>query len=66
MDLQKVLWSLPSSSSDSLIPAKISLCIGLPVMIRKNIATELNITKGQQGRVHSWRSKRGSKGQINA
>ncbi|KIY61017.1 hypothetical protein CYLTODRAFT_326086, partial [Cylindrobasidium torrendii FP15055 ss-10] len=61
--VQDLLWSLPSHCSDSLIPGKISLCVGMPVMIRYNLATELNITKGQQGTVHSWSSGIGSRGQ---
>ncbi|PBK87472.1 hypothetical protein ARMGADRAFT_855659, partial [Armillaria gallica] len=45
------------------IPGKLSLCIGLPVMIRRNTATELGITKGQEGTVYGWQSRKGSKGQ---
>ncbi len=32
-------------------------------MIRNNIATELCITKGQEGFVYAWQSRIGSKGQ---
>ena len=46
------------------IPGKLSLCVGMPVMIRNNSATELCITKGQEATVHSWQSDVGSKGQI--
>ena len=45
------------------IPGKLSLCIGLPVMIRNNDATELFITKGQEGHIVGWKSGIGSKGQ---
>lgn len=50
-ELQEILWSLPSSASKSLVLGILSLCIGMPVTIRANIVTELNITKGQAARV---------------
>ena len=49
-DMQDVVWNLKHSSSEH-IPGKLSLCIGLPVMIRNNDAKELCITKGQEGHV---------------
>ena len=48
--MQDALWNLRHSASEH-IPGKISLCIGLPVMIRNNDATELCITKGQEGHI---------------
>jgi hypothetical protein len=54
--LQKLLWDLPHSSSDKHIPGKLSLCIGMPVMLRHNDATECCITKGAEGTVVSWQS----------
>jgi hypothetical protein len=53
--LQKILWDLQHSATDH-IPGKLSLCIGLPVMIRYNEATELCITKGQEGHVVGWQA----------
>lgn len=41
--LQNILWQLPHSAADKT--GKISLCLGLPVMIKCNIATELCICK---------------------
>jgi len=38
------------------VAGKLSLCIGLPVIIRHNYATELCITKGQEGTVCGWDS----------
>ncbi len=35
----------------------------MPVMIRQNTATELGITKGQEGTVYAWQSVAGSRGQ---
>jgi hypothetical protein len=61
--LQKLLWELPHSSADKQIPGKLTLCIGMPVMIKCNVATELCITNGQEATVVGWQSKRGSRGQ---
>ena len=50
---QEALWNCSPHMSDHLA-AKLSLCIGLPVMIRNNEATEMCITKGQEGTVVGW------------
>ena len=57
------LWSQPPSSTDKHIAGKLSICIGLPVMIHHNFATEICMTWGQEGFIHGWQSKIGSKGQ---
>ena len=62
-DMQDALWNLRHSASEH-IPGKLSLCIGLPVMIRNNDATELCITKGQEGHIVGWKSGIGSRGQV--
>ncbi|KAK0189189.1 hypothetical protein F5146DRAFT_1104505 [Armillaria mellea] len=36
----------------------------MPIMIQHNAATELGITKGQEGTVYAWQSSQGSKGQC--
>ena len=51
-EMKDGLWSQPPSSTDKHIAGKLSLCIGLPVMIRYNFATEMCMT-GTRG-VHSW------------
>ena len=61
--IQDAIWSQPPCSNDKCIPGKLSLCIGMPVIIRSNSATELCITRGQEGTVHCWQSTIGSKGQ---
>ncbi|TFK58588.1 hypothetical protein BDN72DRAFT_781895, partial [Pluteus cervinus] len=61
--IQQWMWNQPTSASDKHIPGCLSLCIGLPVIIRTNLATELCITKGQEGYVYNWVSTTGSKGQ---
>jgi hypothetical protein len=60
--LQEELWNLPPGATGH-VAGKLSLCIGLPVMIRRNDATELCITKGQEGYVAGWQSKLGPKNQ---
>jgi hypothetical protein len=51
--LQEALWNRSPCSSDQ-VAAKLSLCVGMPVMIRNNDATELCITKGQEATVVGW------------
>ncbi|KAJ3965254.1 hypothetical protein EV361DRAFT_781854, partial [Lentinula raphanica] len=58
-DLQQILWEQPPSTHEYHSPAILPLCYGMPVIIRHNFATELNITKGQRGVVYSWQSKKG-------
>jgi len=53
--LQKVIWDLPPAATNHF-PGKLSLCIGMPVIIRNNNATELCITKGQEGHVVGWQA----------
>ena len=48
-EMRDALWSQPPSSSDKHISGKLSICIGLPVMIRFNYATEICMTQGQEG-----------------
>ena len=43
-------------TTDKHIAGKLSLCICLPIMIHHNFATELCITKGQEGYVYGWKS----------
>ncbi|KAF8815885.1 hypothetical protein BYT27DRAFT_7078712, partial [Phlegmacium glaucopus] len=62
--LQQTIWDLPPSSNTKNIPGKLSLCRGLPVIIRLNSATELCMTKGQDAIVYDWQTARGSRGQC--
>lgn len=55
---QTMLWDLEHNATDH-IPGKLSLCIGLPIMVRYNTATELCITKGQEGTIAGWESSNG-------
>ncbi|KIK51450.1 hypothetical protein GYMLUDRAFT_136828, partial [Collybiopsis luxurians FD-317 M1] len=58
-ELQELLWDLPPSSHENHTAPVLSLCFGLPVIIRYNVATELNITKGQRATVYSWHASKG-------
>ena len=60
--IQDILWNLPPKSTDH-ISGKLTLVIGLPVMIRLNTAVELYMTKGQEAVVHSWQEAVGNQGQ---
>ncbi|KAF9470389.1 hypothetical protein BDN70DRAFT_821438, partial [Pholiota conissans] len=53
--MRNTLWNSSPCTSDH-IPGRLSLCLGMPVMIRHNDATELCITKGQEGFVAGWDS----------
>ncbi|KAJ7791393.1 hypothetical protein B0H14DRAFT_2395641 [Mycena olivaceomarginata] len=57
------LWEAPACMSDN-IPGHLRLCVGLPVMIRNNEATELCITKGQEATVVGWQEAKGSSKQT--
>ncbi|KAJ7936711.1 hypothetical protein B0H13DRAFT_1589380 [Mycena leptocephala] len=60
---QDRLWDGYLASSEH-IPGRLSLCIGLPVLIRNNEATELCVTKGQEATVVGWQEGVGSQGQC--
>ncbi|KAJ3898557.1 hypothetical protein F5879DRAFT_1066727 [Lentinula edodes] len=63
-ELQHHLWELPTCAHETHAPPVLSLCIGLPIIIRHNIATELSITKGQRGTVYAWHESTGAFGQC--
>ena len=60
--IQNALWEQPTCANTKLIPGKLSICIGMPVMIRNNAATEMGITKGQEAIVHAWYSHKTTDG----
>jgi hypothetical protein len=61
---QQQLWDAHPCSTDAHVLGKLSLCVGMPIMIRHNEATELCITKGQEGKVVGWQDVVGSQGQT--
>jgi hypothetical protein len=62
LNIQKVLWDQPACANTKLILGKLPLCIGMPVMIRNNAATEMCITKGQEAVVYGWQEVEGLDG----
>ncbi|KAJ7731048.1 hypothetical protein B0H16DRAFT_1302462, partial [Mycena metata] len=61
--LRKKLWDAPPSTTNEFIPGKLSICMGMPIMLRANDATELCITKGQEAEVCGWHATEGPAGQ---
>ncbi|KAJ3521123.1 hypothetical protein NMY22_g12441 [Coprinellus aureogranulatus] len=61
--MQLDLWHQLPSTTKKHVPGKLSLCVGMPVLIRTNSATELGITNGQEAHVYGWQEAKGSKGQ---
>ena len=61
INIQESLWESSPHSSEHF-PGKLSLCLGMPIMIRNNDATELCITKGQEAYVVGWDALDGSRG----
>lgn len=59
--LQQTLWDLPPSMTDH-VPGRLSLCLGMPVMLKFNYATELCATNGAEGTVYGWDDVIGSDG----
>ena len=59
-----MLWNAPNSANSQLIPGRLDLCKGMPVMIRNNAATELGIMKGQEVVVYGWSLAIGSRNQL--
>ena len=60
-DDQAEIWKVRHGGTEHFA-GKLSLCLGMPVMIRNNDATELCITKGQEGFVVGWQSTKGPHG----
>ena len=60
-DTQCEIWKVRHGGTEHF-PGKLSLCIDMPVMLRNNDATELCITKGQEGYVAGWNSSTGPHG----
>ena len=63
-DIQQEIWNLRPGATENLA-GNLSLCIGMPVMIRKNDATELCITRGQEEFVVGWQAEKRPHGKNN-
>ena len=53
--LRKQLWDILPVDSEHL-PGKLTLCVGMPVMIKHNEATECSVTNGADCTVVGWQS----------
>jgi hypothetical protein len=53
--LQKQLWDIPPVDPEHL-PGRLTLCVGMPVMIKHNEATECSVTNGTDCVVVGWQS----------
>ncbi|EJD35910.1 hypothetical protein AURDEDRAFT_21949, partial [Auricularia subglabra TFB-10046 SS5] len=51
--LRQLLWDLPHYDSSN-VPGTLHLCKGMPVIIKKNLATECGVTNGGEGVVIDW------------
>ncbi|KAJ7710362.1 hypothetical protein B0H17DRAFT_1155407 [Mycena rosella] len=60
--LQHQLWNATPSATAKHVPGCLQLCVGMPVMIKANDATELCITKGQEAVVKGWDDNVGPNG----
>ncbi|TFK82753.1 hypothetical protein K466DRAFT_499733 [Polyporus arcularius HHB13444] len=55
-ELQELLWNLSPELTEHH-PGKLSICVGMPVMIKINVATECYVTNGAEGVVVGWTSR---------
>ena len=53
--MQEILWDLHPNSTEKL-PGTLKLCIGMPVLIKKNEATECCVTNGAEATVVGWQT----------
>ncbi|KDQ25378.1 hypothetical protein PLEOSDRAFT_1011016, partial [Pleurotus ostreatus PC15] len=60
--LQRAIWQCQHSESEH-VAGVLSLCKGLPVVLRYNDATELCMTKGQEAMVLDWDSNKSTTGE---
>ncbi|KAJ6597592.1 hypothetical protein DFH09DRAFT_904067, partial [Mycena vulgaris] len=45
------LWESLPCTTNKFIPGKLSICMGIPVMLHSNNTTDMCITKGQESAV---------------
>ena len=54
--MQEVLWNLHPHLTEHHA-GKLELCIGMPIMIKNNEATECGVTNGAEAEIVGWKSK---------
>ncbi|KAJ7698784.1 hypothetical protein B0H16DRAFT_1349398, partial [Mycena metata] len=62
-NLQQELWKASPCFTNEHVPGCLKLCVGMPVLIKVNQATELCITKGQEATIVGWDTAVGPEGQ---
>ena len=62
-ELQETLWKLSHHLTEHH-PGRLDLCIGMPVMIKVNEATECGVTNGAEGEIVGWTSRPISENQF--
>ncbi|KAF8579433.1 hypothetical protein K439DRAFT_1648495 [Ramaria rubella] len=55
--LQHIVWNLPHEASQHCA-GKLSICHGMPVLVKHNIATPCCVTNGAEGTVVGWKSSK--------
>lgn len=55
MALQSAVWNVPPALTENH-PGKLELCLGMPIMIKRNEATECCVTNGAEGTIAGWKS----------
>lgn len=63
LNFQNILWDLLSADTEHH-PGKLDICVGMPVMIKDNQATELAVTNGAEATVVDWTYHRLSDGKC--
>jgi hypothetical protein len=63
LDDQHEIWKLHPGRTDHF-PGRLPLCLGMPVIIKHNYATELCMTNGQEGTVVGWQASQGIHGTL--
>ena len=53
-EIQEKLWRIPACSLPNPVPGILTLCVGMPIMIKYNEATELCVTNGAEATVAGW------------
>ncbi|KAJ3551661.1 hypothetical protein NM688_g4575 [Phlebia brevispora] len=51
--MQLKVWNLPPADTANLA-GRLRLCMGMPVLLKRNVATELGATNGAEGNIVGW------------
>ena len=62
--LKNILWNRPTSCMSAKVPGRLDICVGMPIMIKMNAATELCVTNGQEAFVVDWKADLGPDGKL--